>query len=57
MLWSTKLQRVPEGLPAMYENGGRQYLAVAMTGALVDKTKDDSKVPRKYVIFALPKKK
>jgi quinoprotein glucose dehydrogenase len=56
ILWSTQLQRVPEGLPSMYENGGRQYLAVSATGALIDKTKDDTKVPRTYVVFALPKK-
>jgi len=56
-LWSTKLQRVPEGIPAMYENGGRQYLVVCATGALIDKSKKDTEVPREYIVFALPKKK
>jgi len=55
-LWSTKLQRVPEGIPAMYENGGRQYLVVCATGALIDKSKKDTEVPREYIVFALPKR-
>ena len=57
ILWSVKLPRVPEGIPAMYESGGRQYLAVCVTGPLVDKTKSDADVPRKYMVFALPGKK
>ena len=57
MLWSFMLQRVPEGIPIMYENGGRQYLALSATGALIDKTKTYLKVPRSYVVFALPQKK
>jgi quinoprotein glucose dehydrogenase len=57
MLWSTKLARVPEGIPAMYENNGKQYLVVCATGVLTDKSKRDSDVPRKYMVFALPKKK
>ena len=55
-LWSTKLQRVPEGIPSMYENGGRQYLVVCATGALIDKSKKDTEVPREYIVFALPKR-
>lgn len=56
MLWSTKLSRVPEGIPAMYENGGRQYLVVSATGALIDKSKKEEDVPRRYMVFALPQK-
>jgi quinoprotein glucose dehydrogenase len=57
MLWSTKLSRVPEGIPAMYENGGRQYMVVSATGAVIDKSKSEEEVPRGYLVFALPKKK
>ena len=57
ILWSKKLPRVPEGIPAMYEVGGRQYLAVCVSGPLVDKTKTDADVPRKYMVFVLPQKK
>jgi len=57
ILWSMKLPRIPEGIPAMYEIGGRQYLAVSVTGQLVDKTKAEADVPRKYMMFALPSKK
>ena len=57
IIWSAKLPRVPEGIPAMYENNGRQYLVVNATGALVDKRKTDSEVPRSYMVFALPAKK
>jgi quinoprotein glucose dehydrogenase len=57
LLWSTKLERVPEGIPAMYENNGQQYLVVCATGAAVDRSKTDADVPRRYMVFALPKKK
>jgi quinoprotein glucose dehydrogenase len=56
-IWSAKLPRVPEGIPAMFENAGRQYLVVNATGALIDKTKSDAQVPRSYMVFALPVKK
>ncbi|MEI9946277.1 MAG: PQQ-binding-like beta-propeller repeat protein [Chitinophagaceae bacterium] len=39
MLWSIKLPRVPEGIPAMYENNGRQFLVVCASGDLIDKSK------------------
>ncbi|CAL1516293.1 PQQ-binding-like beta-propeller repeat protein [Chitinophaga sp. MM2321] len=57
MLWSTKLPRVPEGIPAMYEIGGRQYLVICATGAVLDKSKSDKEVPRGYMVYALPKTK
>jgi quinoprotein glucose dehydrogenase len=57
ILWSKKLPRVPEGIPAMYEYDGQQYLVVNATGPLVDKTKSDADVPRSYIVFTLPKKK
>ena len=56
-LWSTILPRVPEGIPAMYEIGGQQYLVVCATGAAIDKSKPEAQVPRGYMVYALPKKK
>jgi len=56
-LWSAKLPRVPEGIPAMYERDGRQYLVVCATGAAIDKSKPENEVERGYIVFALPKKK
>ena len=57
LLWSTKLSRAPEGIPAMYEFKGQQYLAVAATGAVTDKSKAETEIPRRYMVFTLPKKK
>lgn len=54
MIWSTRLPRVPEGIPAMYESEGRQYLVVCSTGALIDKNKKEEEVPRAYMVFGLP---
>jgi len=42
-LWSAKLPRVTEGIPAMYERDGRQYLVVSATGAAIDKSKPEVK--------------
>jgi quinoprotein glucose dehydrogenase len=56
MLWKYKFPRVPEGLPAMYEVDGRQYMVVC---SVATKIADgpDNQVPRAYYVFALPKKK
>ena len=54
MLWSAKLPRIPEGLPAMYESNGRQYLVICSSSAVIDKSKRDSEVFRGYVVYALP---
>jgi quinoprotein glucose dehydrogenase len=57
ILWSVKLPRVPEGIPAMYESNGRQYLVVCAAAISTDKSKSDGEVPRGYFVFALPAKK
>src|SRR5690606_29527853 len=52
MLWSADLGRNnPGGLPAMYEVDGRQYLVVCSVGSLKDKSKDESEVPRGYIVY------
>ncbi len=57
IVWSTDLGRNnPGGLPAMYEVDGRQYLVVCSVGNLKDKSKDESEVPKGYIVYALPKK-
>jgi quinoprotein glucose dehydrogenase len=62
ILWSSLLPTGTEGLPAMYEVDGRQYLAVPATTPLG--FGKDSKVGRDggeeqggYVVYALPEKK
>lgn len=54
LLYAISLDRVPEGIPAMYELGGRQFMVVCATGALVDKSRKESEVPRGYIVYALP---
>ena len=57
-LWTYDLQRLnPNGVPAMFEKNGRQYLVVVSCGPLADTTKKEESVPRGYLVFALPKKK
>jgi len=55
VIWEYNLgRRSPSGMPAMYEAGGRQYLVVCSTGAVIDKTKNSEDVPKGYIVFALP---
>ncbi len=57
-IWTYDLQRInPNGVPAMFEKNGRQYLVVVSCGPLADSTKKEEDVPRGYLVFALPKKK
>ncbi|MDB5110306.1 MAG: Quinoprotein glucose dehydrogenase, partial [Mucilaginibacter sp.] len=56
IIWEYNLgRRDPGGIPAMYEANGRQYLVVCSTGALIDKSKKETDVPKGYIVFALPK--
>lgn len=58
ILWSTDLGRMnPFGLPAMYQVNGRQYLVVCSVGGLKDKSKDETDVPKGYLVYALPDQK
>ncbi|MCF3648759.1 PQQ-binding-like beta-propeller repeat protein [Synoicihabitans lomoniglobus] len=62
ILWSAKLPMGAEGLPAMYEHNGRQYLVVCATTPLTWGLKSresgigspDPKGVGGYVVFALP---
>jgi quinoprotein glucose dehydrogenase len=57
VLWTAKLPAESEGIPAMYEVGGRQYLVVNATlapGGHTPAVDMDAAQPRGYVAFALP---
>ncbi len=64
VLWERKLESNPEGIPAVYEVGGRQYVAfTARTGRVFDNIGAESMAwePGKpeaqgYYVFALPEK-
>jgi quinoprotein glucose dehydrogenase len=58
VLWTQQLPGQSRGIPAMYEENGRQYLVVnatsAVGGAFTPAAADQ---PRGYVVFALPDQK
>jgi glucose dehydrogenase len=62
VLWERALPSGSEGIPAIYEVGGREYLAVCVAagnGMMAAKVEDDSAAPPAagaYMTFALPKK-
>jgi quinoprotein glucose dehydrogenase len=58
VIWSTDLPGGTEGLPAMYETGGRQYLVVSVT-APNSVGRDRAQKPKPkgmYIVFALADK-
>ena len=63
ILWEKEIESGPEGIPSVYEVGGRQYIAfAARTGPIFDNIGRESTawVPGKpeaqgYYVFALPK--
>jgi quinoprotein glucose dehydrogenase len=61
VLWSAPLPAGTEGLPSMYEAGGREYLVVTAASAQPSGLGDTASQPasgtanRAYVVFALPK--
>jgi quinoprotein glucose dehydrogenase len=66
LLWTAKLPAGAEGIPAMYEAGGRQYLVVSASSNITPggghpgggNIKPDLRtdLPKGYVVFALPRK-
>lgn len=55
VLWKKEVGRNnPEGIPAMYEANGKQYLVVCSTGSLPEGADSESSVPKGYVVYALP---
>ncbi len=61
VLWSYELPGGSEGIPATYELGGRQYLAVPVAAGaglfapLLDPAPNAPPLDRAYVVFALPR--
>ncbi len=56
ILWETEIEANPDGIPAVYEVGGRQYVAFFAGGGgdgIV--TKDAKPEAQGYYVFALPK--
>ena len=57
VLWTANLPAVSQGIPAMYETNGRQYLVVSAAGSRpAGATGDATDQGRGYVVFALPEK-
>jgi quinoprotein glucose dehydrogenase len=62
VLWIAELPAGTEGIPAMYETGGRQFLVVCATNELTwgrggQASSGSSDLTRAYIAFALPEPK
>jgi quinoprotein glucose dehydrogenase len=61
VLWSYTLPGGSEGIPATYELGGRQYLAVPVAAGaglfapLIEPAPNAPELTRSYIVFALPR--
>ena len=60
VLWEKALPSASEGIPAVYEAGGREYLAVCVAagnGMMAARGMPTAPAgPGSYMVFALPKK-
>ncbi len=56
LIWSTRLPRSTEGLPAMYEVNGRAYIAICLVGGGAPRGEQPG-IPAGYVVYGLPEKK
>jgi quinoprotein glucose dehydrogenase len=60
VVWETTLPAASEGVPASYEAGGRQYIALTVAGGagLMARGSVAGQTPGagQYMVFALPKK-
>jgi len=62
VVWETDLPAPPEGVPAVYQAGGREFIAVPIGGAGVFQPRAPASnpipaaAPPQYIVFALPKK-
>lgn len=54
VLWETELQAGLQGMPAVYEVGGREYLVVCAAGQAEINPASKGKIHGSYVAFALP---
>jgi quinoprotein glucose dehydrogenase len=58
VLWKYDLPAASEGVPAVYEAGGREYLVIAVggDGLFAPRLGQPKPGPSQYMAFALPKK-
>lgn len=57
ILWQKSVGRAnPQGVPAMYQANGKQYLVLCSTGTLLDDSLEEEEIPKGYVVYALPDK-
>jgi quinoprotein glucose dehydrogenase len=54
VLWTADLPGQSQGLPAVYEANGKQYLIVNATSAPGGRAQASSTLPRGYIAYALP---
>jgi quinoprotein glucose dehydrogenase len=55
VLWEHKLDAATEGVPAIYEVGGREYVTIPVGGnGLFPHKGQPAAGPNRYVTFALP---
>ena len=54
VLWETELEAGLEGIPAVYEAGGREYLVVCAAAQSGVSPSSQGKIRGSYVAFALP---
>jgi glucose dehydrogenase len=55
VLWEKQLDNPLQGIPVIYESGGREYLVVCDAGTEVTPSRGVTPTPGAYVAFALPK--
>jgi quinoprotein glucose dehydrogenase len=58
LVWETELPANPDGIPAVYEAGGRQFVAFFAAGGAQDSFvfKGSKPEAQGYYVFALPAK-
>ena len=58
VIWETDLPAASEGVPAVYELGGRQYIALSVAAGnspVVGRPQQETQpAPGAYMVFALP---
>jgi quinoprotein glucose dehydrogenase len=55
VLWEKQLDHPLQGIPVIYEAGGREYLVVCAAGAEVSQARGAAPAEGAYVAFALPR--
>ena len=56
VLWAKQMDSPLQGIPIIYEAGGREYLVVCAAGAETAPSRGTTPNPGSYVAFALPRK-